>query len=667
MSITFAWKQRVLSMLAVVLCVVLHPGSSAWGQSDPPHPGVIDLDREREPVTRVSTLWKFHPGHDPRWAEPDIDDSTWKTLNPQKNWDTQGYTTTDDQAWFRFKLHVAPGSPDLLLQIPRMMKNYQLFANGKQIGQVGSVPPMRGGLATGAARVFTLPATNPSLPEITIALRVWRPRELAFISSDVLAAPVVVGTSAALLPQFTRAKASTLLQRSGMEYTATLIQVPIMAAAMLLFWLTRERFYLWFGFNMLLGAVTLATRLLASHFAWDFRASLTIYILWDFLGGATLALFVGGYLALRERRLVWVAILLWALGETGPILVPFHLPAVWADVIYFVCITTSNLLLVWLVVRAWKSGVLEAGLFLIPFALGAGVSCLTNLGYIFVEMHVPGIEAWLPSEITLVKAPFLISLMDVSAVMALFGFLAVLVVRFWRTIRDQQRLSSALQAAHEIQGRLVPESTLLYRNLKSEVVYLAAEEVGGDFCQVLPRKDGSLLAVIGDVSGKGLQAAMIGALAVGALRSLVHEICDPAEVLDRMNEVMLRSDLHGFVTCLCLVIGSDGMMMMASAGHPPPYVNGIEAACEPGLPLGLIADASYAQSVQVLPPEARLTLLSDGVLEARSPTGELFGFTRMQQISKRPAGEIAAAAQRFGQQDDITVMTLDWTANLVLA
>lgn len=666
---TSAWKQLFLSVLAIALYLLPCFEGRALAQGAGTAPtSVIDLDRTREPVTRVSTAWKFHSGDDPRWSAADFDDSTWKTLEPQNDWASEGLAVEKGTVWFRFRLQVAPGTADLVLKMPRLMKNYQLFADGRQIGQVGALPPAKGGLASGAMRVFTLPLRNPSSSSTyVVALRFWRPEEFAFASPDTLPGSVLVGSPAAVLPMFARDKAANLVQRSGMDYTAALIQLPIMAATLLLFWLTRERFYLWFGINMLMGAADLATRLLADHFAWDFRISLAAYILSDFVGGAAIALFLAGYLALRNRRLVWLSIALFALGELGPALVAFHLPAVWGDGIYLLLYSGGDLVLTWLVVRAWRAGIMEAGLFLIPFALSSGVSSLNNLGFMLVELHVPGVERLLPTEFNLLEAPFNVSIADLSSLLALFGFLAILVVRFWRTIRDQQRLSSALRAAHEIQGKLVPESTLQYRNLKTEVVYIAAEEVGGDFCQVLPRTDGSLLAVIGDVSGKGLQAAMIGALAVGALRSLVHDVLDPAAVLERMNEVMLRSDLQGFVTCLCVEIQPDGTMIMASAGHPPPYINGFEAECEPGLPLGLVADPAYSHSVQALPAEARLTLLSDGVLEARSASGELFGFTRMQGISKRPAGEIAAAAQGFGQQDDITVMTLDWSANLVPA
>ena len=103
-------------------------------------------------------------------------------------------------------------------------------------------------------------------------------------------------------------------------------------------------------------------------------------------------------------------------------------------------------------------------------------------------------------------------------------------------------------------------------------------------------------------------------------------------------------------------------MTVAIAGHLPPYVNGQEVLCEPGLPLGLVAGLEYPETEVQLPAEARLTMLSDGVVEARSRSGELFGFARMETMSRQGAGEIAAAAQQFGKGDDITLVTLDWTA-----
>ena len=231
-----------------------------------------------------------------------------------------------------------------------------------------------------------------------------------------------------------------------------------------------------------------------------------------------------------------------------------------------------------------------------------------------------------------------------------------------RTSREQQRLSSALRAAHDIQNRLVPVDIPVLGGLQTEIAYLAAEEVGGDFCQILPRPDGSIFIAIGDVSGKGLQAAMLGAVAVGAIRSLADEMIAPAAALERLNNVLLRTESSGFITCLCLVLAPDGEIVIANAGHLAPYLNGVEIPLEAGLPLGLVAGITYGQSNFALPAKARLTLLSDGVVEARSSTGELFGFDRTSEISQLPASEIAAIAHQFGQEDDITVITLGWQA-----
>jgi serine phosphatase RsbU (regulator of sigma subunit) len=194
-----------------------------------------------------------------------------------------------------------------------------------------------------------------------------------------------------------------------------------------------------------------------------------------------------------------------------------------------------------------------------------------------------------------------------------------------------------------------------------EIAYRSAEEVGGDFCQILPRPDGSIFVAIGDVSGKGLQAAMLGAVAVGAIRSIADEQVPPSAALERLNHVLLRSENRGFITCQCMVLTTGGEIVLANAGHLAPYLNGAEVPLEASLPLGVLAGITYTQSTIELPDAARLTLLSDGVVEARSGTGELFGFDRTSQVSRLPAAEIAAKAQQFGQQDDITVITLDWS------
>jgi serine phosphatase RsbU (regulator of sigma subunit) len=118
-----------------------------------------------------------------------------------------------------------------------------------------------------------------------------------------------------------------------------------------------------------------------------------------------------------------------------------------------------------------------------------------------------------------------------------------------------------------------------------DAAYFPAEEVGGDFYQVLETR-GAKLVLVGDVSGKGLKAAMTGTLAMGALRALAGEGLGPGAVLTRLNRQLTETGQEGFVTCLCARMSAQGEVTVANAGHLPPYQNGEELPLEPGLPLG---------------------------------------------------------------------------------
>jgi serine phosphatase RsbU (regulator of sigma subunit) len=125
-----------------------------------------------------------------------------------------------------------------------------------------------------------------------------------------------------------------------------------------------------------------------------------------------------------------------------------------------------------------------------------------------------------------------------------------------------------------------------------------------------------------------------------------------------MNTRIMGRSQGGFTTCLILHARPDGTVTFANAGHLAPYFSGKDLDLENGLPLGLSAESTYNETTITLPANARLTLLTDGVVEARNAQGELFGFERAASISTEPAPKIAQAAQAFGQEDDITVLTL---------
>jgi serine phosphatase RsbU (regulator of sigma subunit) len=133
--------------------------------------------------------------------------------------------------------------------------------------------------------------------------------------------------------------------------------------------------------------------------------------------------------------------------------------------------------------------------------------------------------------------------------------------------------------------------------------------------------------------------------------------------LEYLNRV-LYGQVSGFVTCCATLIARDGTTTHANAGNPAPYRNGEEMAVSPGLPLGMLAEANYAETRYQVATGDRLTFVSDGVVEATNPQGELYGFERTRAISSQPANTIAEAAAQFGQEDDITVLSVTRAVDL---
>jgi hypothetical protein len=235
--------------------------------------------------------------------------------------------------------------------------------------------------------------------------------------------------------------------------------------------------------------------------------------------------------------------------------------------------------------------------------------------------------------------------------------LLVLLFRDQRQVTEERALlAGEMQAAQEIQQALVPASLEILPEFQIAVAFRPVRDVGGDFynCRVLPGKRQRIL--IGDVSGKGAAAAMTAAVLIGAAQRRDSE--SPAQLLQHLNLVLAEMKVSGFATCLCAEISANGKLTLANAGHLAPYRNGEELALEPGLPLGISNAEAYSENTFQLSPGDGMTLLSDGVVEAHSITGELFGFDRARLLSAQPAEQIAHAAQSFGQEDDITVLTL---------
>jgi serine phosphatase RsbU (regulator of sigma subunit) len=145
-------------------------------------------------------------------------------------------------------------------------------------------------------------------------------------------------------------------------------------------------------------------------------------------------------------------------------------------------------------------------------------------------------------------------------------------------------------------------------------------------------------------------------LVVGVLRSTAER--RPGRLLAVLNRALAGQTGGGFVTCCCARFEPDGRVTLANAGHLPPLADGRELEL-PGLPLGVVPDVDYAE---VLLEAREFVFLSDGVIEAENAQRELFGFQRTREISAKSAAAIAATAKAWGQNDDITVVTVRRTA-----
>ncbi|HEY1904214.1 MAG TPA: SpoIIE family protein phosphatase [Terracidiphilus sp.] len=255
----------------------------------------------------------------------------------------------------------------------------------------------------------------------------------------------------------------------------------------------------------------------------------------------------------------------------------------------------------------------------------------------------------------------------VSIVLGYSGFVVVSVFEARRHLRlelDKAALDTELAAAREIQRLMVPEELPPTPGYAIESIYRPAAQVGGDFFQVIPLGGGQTLIVVGDVSGKGISAAMIVSMLIGMLHTISRVTREPAQILAELNNRLYERKHAGFVTCLAVRLDPSGRNVLANAGHLPPWLNGSEIAFAGSLPLGIVASAAPEQVTLEMRLGDRLTLITDGVVEARNAQGALFGFDRTQSLMRQQASPLALAeaAIHHGQDDDLTVISILRTA-----
>jgi serine phosphatase RsbU (regulator of sigma subunit) len=243
-------------------------------------------------------------------------------------------------------------------------------------------------------------------------------------------------------------------------------------------------------------------------------------------------------------------------------------------------------------------------------------------------------------------------------VLSLLVITVMLLRRFVQAQRLKEQWKMEIQQAQHVQQVLIPNALPRVEGLTIQSEYRPAREVGGDFFQILPGAiPGSVMIVVGDVTGKGLQAGMLVALIIGAIRASEQHSSDPVEILSEVNKQLCERG-QASATCMILRIDSDGSVIIANAGQLPPYLNGKEVEMEGALPLGMVPDSDLSIVSFVLEPGDSLLLMSDGIVEAQDPRGGFFGFERINAMLHQRATpkDFADAAQTFGQEDDILVL-----------
>jgi serine phosphatase RsbU (regulator of sigma subunit)/anti-sigma regulatory factor (Ser/Thr protein kinase) len=239
---------------------------------------------------------------------------------------------------------------------------------------------------------------------------------------------------------------------------------------------------------------------------------------------------------------------------------------------------------------------------------------------------------------------------------------------------ERERYAQELKVAQLIQQQFLPRELPKLLEWQVAAYYGPARVVGGDFYDFIDLGEGRIGLVVGDVTDKGVPAALVMARTHSILRAEAPRLIAPGAVLARANE-LLTAEMpeRMFVTCLYLVLDPvTGHVVYANAGHNLPYVrtaNGVVEFRATGMPLGLLPDMQYDEEEADIGPGDSVLLYSDGIIEAHSPTGEMYGFPRLKgdMASDLAGTELldellerlhAFTGRGWEQEDDITMVAL---------
>ncbi len=602
-------------------------------------------------TTCVAQVW-YRFGDNPRWGSPDFDDNAWSIAADGRI--PPGHAS-DGILWVRARIRVPadytePGAV-MWPQCGPVSGPAELFLNGVRVSAIGRMPPHDDAPAVAVNCVSAVPAGLLSPGRVvTVSIRTAR----------------MTGRATSPMIGFRFGSAEALRQRAAaiwaqrrlasMGDAAIALLVLLLGVGVWVFWraVAPQRILFWSAaWLFVAGWGTLEVILTQDGWIPWWQKTFDLYgpPLWG-VSMVIMAELLWAANGLSRSRILWLIEILLA----GPTLA------------IVVALETGS--------PAWMS----ITLFLVP------VVALISLGLALWSLRRPGdariagigilaFSAWGVFQ-TLTRAaqsirlgPFDFDMTSLSMEAASFGVAAMLLRRAWTESHKAARLNAEIAAAREIQSSLMPAQCPQVPGFSVEAVYVPASEVGGDFYQVLPCDGGTSLIAVGDVSGKGLKAAMVASLVTGVIQSSLRHSSDPAVILRDLNAVLTDQLNGGFVTCCCVRLEPDGAYSVANAGHVPPYVGGVPLGSEAGLPLGVARHAHWDTTSGFLRTGEKIVLISDGVVEARRPGGELYGFERVDSDMSRfeSATDLAGRARQFGQEDDITVVSVQLDPRVVHA
>jgi hypothetical protein len=638
-------------------------------------------------VVALAGPWKFHIGDDSRWADPGLDDSNWeeydlapdiRSLTPEQalglpelpGWQHHGHPQYAGYAWYRIRLNLEPNSdPHAILMPLHFQDAYELYLNGRKVGGLGRLDGFQ--LSYGErSGLFIFPAeASRSRQPAVVAIRFWSmPWEALPHRPNLyggLRGVPLVGPSELL--QVFHESVPGPFNRSwtigGLLFNYQLqpaLNLGIGLVSIFLFFFSRkQREYLWTGLalvgrGLLIAVIMVETAGRIPEQLGDVAQQISLCL--SVLSMPLAAMYLLGVPRRRWQRANWFVSGFFVIGgfnELGinlGLLPPNETVNAINEVLGWIPRTALSILLLSIAIDGIRTIGRKALPLMIPGVLYAGHMFLYMFLFMFSNELFAGIG---------VLDPYLSAAVPISV---LFVFL----IRFTEQQRENGRMLADMHQAREVQQLMIPEHLPHVPWLAIECEYSPSQEVGGDFFQIIPfASDQSLLIVAGDVAGKGLQAGMLVAMLVGVLRAESVHTSDPVRILGALNAVLCGKQ-HAQATCLALLLEADGSATLANAGHLPPYFGGRPLQIEGALPLGIIDGPEFSVLRFHLSESDRLVIFSDGVVEACNARNELLGFERMEALSSQPAAAISRTAQKWGQNDDITVLTLTFTPAEVL-